>query len=135
MKVDTRDIDPEVARKAYDVVVRYIAAINAGDGAAVTETLNFPHFRIGFRGNVTYYPDDSADHLGNFRNRTSADGWHRSVVDDMEAIFTLPTKAHVSVNFRRLRADGSEIGAYHSFYIITEIDGHWGLQGGSGNGT
>ena len=128
-------IDLTIAEKAYDVVDRYIAAINAGDGDAVRETLNFPHFRIGTKGNVTYYPDDSADHLGNFRNRTNADGWHRSVVDEMQVIFTIPTKAHVSVNFRRHRADGSEIGAYHSLYIITEIDGHWGLQGGSGTGT
>ena len=128
-------IDEAVAQTAYDVVDRYIAAINAGDGAAVQATLNFPHFRIGAKGNVIYYPDDSADHLGNFRNRTSADGWHRSVVDHMQAIFTIPTKAHVAIEFRRLRADGSEIGAYHSLYIITEIDGHWGIQGGSGTGT
>ncbi len=129
------EIDATVAATAYDVVDRYIAAINAGDGEAVQDSLNFPHFRIGSRGNVIYYADASADHLGNFRNRTSADGWHRSVVDDMQAIFTIPTKAHVSVNFRRLRADGSEIGSYHSLYIITEIDGHWGLQGGSGTGS
>ena len=128
-------IDQTVAKKAYDVVDAYIAAINAGDGDAVRETLNFPHFRIGAKGGVIHYPDNSADHLGNFRSRTSADSWHRSVVDDIEAIYTIPTKAHVSVNFRRLRADGSVIGAYHSLYIITEIDGHWGLQGGSGDGT
>ena len=108
------EIDQAVANLAYDVVTRYIAAINDGDGEAVTETLNFPHFRIGARGDVIHYPDSSADHLGNFRGRTSADGWHSSVVDDMAALFTIPTKAHVSINFRRLRADGSEIGAYHS---------------------
>ena len=129
------EIDQAVADLAYGVVRRYIAAINAGDGEAVRDTLNFPHFRIGSRGDVIYYPDDSADHLGNFRSRTNADGWHRSVVDDMRAIFTIPTKAHVGINFRRLRADGSEIGAYHSLYIVTKINGHWGIQGGSGTGT
>ncbi|MFP6699422.1 MAG: hypothetical protein VCF08_21420 [Alphaproteobacteria bacterium] len=135
MEIENMEIDETVAAKAYDVVQRYIVAINAGDGAAVQETLNFPHFRIGAKGNVIHYPDDSADHLGNFRRRTNADGWHRSVVDRMQAIFTIVTKAHVAVNFRRLRADGSEIGAYHSLYIITRIDGHWAIQGGSGTGT
>lgn len=129
------EIDQAVADLAYDVVTRYIAAINAGDGEAVTETLNFPHFRIGARGDVIHYPDASADHLGNFRDRTNADGWHHSVVDDMRVIFTIETKAHVTINFRRLRADGSRIGAYHSLYIVTKIDGHWGIQGGSGTGT
>jgi hypothetical protein len=65
--------------------------------------------------------------LGNFRRRTNADGWHRSVVDRMQAIITIATKAHIAVIFCRLRADGSGIGAYHSLYIITRIDGHWGI--------
>jgi len=129
------DIDQEIARQAYGVVERYIAAINAGDGEAVTETLNFPHFRIGSNGNVTHYPDSSANHLGNFRGRTRSAGWHRSVIDKQKALTTFPAKAHVGVHFRRLREDGSEIGAYYSLYIITEIDGHWGIQGGSGNGS
>jgi len=128
-------IDETIAQAAFDVVERYFAALNAGDADGVTEAFNFPHFRIGATGNVTYYPDASANHLENFRNRTRADGWHRSVIDDMAAVFTLPAKAHVTVSFRRLRADGSLIGAYHSLYIITKIDGHWGLQGGSGNGS
>ena len=47
MAIDGIEIDSAVAGKAHDVVERYIAAINAGDGPAVQETLNFPHFRIG----------------------------------------------------------------------------------------
>ncbi len=106
------NLDKEVARQAYGVVERYFAALNEGDSGGVKDALNFPHFRIGATGTVIYYPDDSGDPLANF-----------------------PAKAHVGINFRRLRADGSEIGAYYSLYIITEIDGHWGIQGGSGNGT
>ena len=129
------EIDQSVAKEACAVVERYFAALNAGDADAVTDTLNFPHFRIGSKGNVTYYPNGESNHLDNFRNRTRADGWHRSVIDKMETLFTLPTKAHVNVYFRRLRGDGSEIGTYFSLYVITEVDGHWGLQGGSGNGS
>ena len=127
-------IDQAVAKKAYDVITRYIAAINAHNAEAVRDTLNFPHFRIGLDGNCIYYPEPSLDHLAVFRNRTNDDGWHHSVVDDMQAIFTFPSKAHVTINFRRLRADGSEIGSYHSLYIVTQKDGHWGIQGGSGTG-
>jgi hypothetical protein len=128
------DIDNAVAQRACDAVERYFAALNAGDAQGVNGALNFPHFRIGTRGNTTHYPDRRSDHLANFRDRTRADGWHRSVLDRIEVIFTLPAKAHVLIWFRRLRADGSEIGAYHSLYIITEVDGHWGIQGGSGSG-
>ncbi len=129
------ETDHHISEKVYAVVERYFAALNAGNADAVTDTLNFPHFRIGSTGNVTHYPDGKSDHLNNFRNRTSADGWHHSVIDKMEATFTLPSKAHVNVYFRRLREDGTEIGSYFSLYVITEIDDHWGIQGGSGNGS
>lgn len=84
---------------------------------------------------MIHYPDDSANPLANFKAKTLEDGWHHSIVDKKEAVSTFSAKAHISVNFRRLRADGAEIDAYFSLYIITEIDGHWGIQGGSGTGT
>ena len=127
-------IDEAVAGEARAVVERYITAINAGDGPGVQDALNFPHFRVGAQGRVTYYPDQSSDHLANFRKRTQADGWNRSEIDRMEVIYTQADKAHLLLWFRRLRADGSLIGAYHSLYIITEVGGHWGIQGGSGSG-
>lgn len=129
------EVDQNVQREAFGVVERYFAALNESDAKGVTDTFNFPHFRIGSAGNVTYYPDRSANHLENFRGRTRADGWHHSTIDRMEAIFTMPTKAHVNVYFRRLREDGSEIGSYFSLYVVTQVEGHWGLQGGSGNGS
>ncbi len=130
-----RDIDPAIAEVAYAVVRQYIAGLNARDGAAINDAFNFPHFRIGADGNVIHYRDAGADHLGNFRKLTAKDGWDHTVIDDMRAVFTSPTKVHLNLDFRRLRADGSEIGAYFSLYIITRIDGHWGIQGGSGTGT
>lgn len=133
-KESPMQIDEAVAGEALAVVERYITAINAGDGSGVQDALNFPHFRVGAQGRVTYYPDQSSDHLANFRKRTQADGWNRSEIDRMEVIYTQADKAHLLLWFRRLRADGSLIGAYHSLYIITEVGGHWGIQGGSGSG-
>ena len=127
-------IDPTIAELARDVVSRYIRAINDCDADGVTDTLNFPHFRIGLGGRITHYPDQNSNHLENFHRRTSADGWHKSVVDRTNVILAEPTMAHIGVWFRRLRADGSEIGAFYSTYFITELDGHWGIQGGAGNG-
>ena len=128
------EIDQDIAQRAYDLVNRYFDALNAGDADGVTDTLNFPHFRIGSKGNVIHYPDRNSNHLGNFHSRTLANGWARSVIDRMEVFTTLPTMAHIGVWFRRLRADETEIGSFYSMYVITNVDGHWGLQGGSGNG-
>ena len=129
------EIDQEIEKTAFDVGRRYIAAINAGDEEGVRDAFNFPHFGIGLGGRVIHYPDASTNPLANFREKTLTDGWHHSEVDKLEALATFPGKAHIGVHFRRLREDGSEIGAYYSLYIITEVDGHWGIQGGSGTGT
>lgn len=131
----SRAIDPAIAAIAYDCVRRYIQGLNDRDGDAINDAFNFPHFRIGADGNVILYPDAAADHLANFQRLTAADGWHRTEIDGLDAIFTTPTKAHVTLDFRRLRADGSTIGAYHSLYVVTCVGGHWGIQGGSGTGT
>ena len=128
-------IDPVIEKAAFEVVERYIAAINAGDEDGVRDAFNFPHFRIGMGGHVVHYPDASANPLANFREKTLTDSWYRSKIDNLEVLATFPGKAHVGVHFRRLREDSSEIGAYYSLYIVTEVDGHWGIQGGSGTGT
>lgn len=127
-------IDPHVAEQARAVLRRYFDALNARDPKAVRDTFNFPHFRISATGGVTHYPDASSDPYANFAGRVGKDGWDHSVMDSIEVLETFPKKAHVTIAFRRIRADGSEIGAYRSLYVVTEIDGHWGLQAGSGDG-
>ena len=101
------EIDQEIEKTAFDVVRRYIAAINAGDEEGVRDAFNFPHFRIGLGGRVIHYPDASTNPLANFREKTLTDGWHHSEVDKLEALATFPGKAHIGVHFRRLREDGA----------------------------
>ncbi len=127
-------INEAVAQAAREVVERYFETLNRCDAQAVHACFNFPHIRIGARGNVSYYADISANPFGAFLARVDEDDWDHSVLDRLEVVFTAPHKAHVAIDFRRLRADGSEIGAYHSLYVVTSIDGHWGIQAGSGTG-
>ena len=63
-------IDPVIEKAAFEVVERYIAAINAGDEDGVRDAFNFPHFRIGMGGRVVHYPDASTNPLANFREKT-----------------------------------------------------------------
>jgi len=132
---DRYAIDPALAEVAYAVVTQYIDGLNAKDAAAINDAFNFPHFRIGADGNVIHYADAGGDHLSNFQSLPGLEDWDHTLIDAMQAIFTTPTKVHLTLDFRRMRADGSEIGAYHSLYIVTRVDGHWGIQGGSGTGT
>ena len=41
------DLEPESVAAAAEVLDRHFAALNAGDAAALAQTLHFPHYRLG----------------------------------------------------------------------------------------
>lgn len=122
-------------RAALAAVDAYLAGLNARDTRAIRSAFNFPHFRIGAKGNLVRYekPEDYA--FDNFLAGVRSDGWHHTRWDKVEAVFCTEAKVHVAVDFTRYREDGSVIGRYFSLYVVTCQDGHWGIQVGSGNGT
>ncbi|MDD9917950.1 MAG: hypothetical protein OXT01_25145, partial [Rhodospirillaceae bacterium] len=63
------EIDQEIEKTAFDVVRRYIAAINAGDEDGVRDAFNFPHFRIGLGGRALRGRGASTSRLGWLRAR------------------------------------------------------------------
>lgn len=119
--------------KAFVPIKAYIEALNKGDVDGVRAAYHFPHVLFN-RGRVVHYPTAESFSLGDFLNRVGADGWVRSSIDDYRVVLTGPQKVHFDVSFTRWRADGSAIGVHHSLYIVTEIDGRWGLQSRSSYG-
>ena len=45
--------------------------------------------------------------------------------------YTLRIKVHLDTHFARFRKDGSVLGGFDSIYIVTKLDGKWGIQGRS----
>ena len=122
-------------REALAAVDRYLAGLNARDTEAIRSAFNFPHLRIGTKGNISRYEKREDYDFSNFFSATSKDGWHHTKWDKTEAVFATEGKVHVAVDFTRYREDNSVIGHYFSLYIVTCLHGHWGIQIGSGNGT
>ena len=122
-------------QEALAVVDRYLAGLNARDTEAIRAAFNFPHLRIGAKGNLSRFEKREDYDFGHFFRATSPDGWHHTRWDKTEVVFATEGKAHVAVDFTRYREDGSVIGRYFSLYVVTCQDGHWGIQVGSGNGT
>jgi hypothetical protein len=40
----------------------------------------------------------------------------------------MPTKVHRLVVFSRFRADGQRYASYSTLWIVTQVDGQWGVQ-------
>lgn len=115
---------------ARAVLDEFMAAFSAADVEAIRASFNFPHVRF-HSGKVTVFAAAADFNLDIFRATTDAREWSRSEWLERRVIHAGAEKVHFDTAFRRLRTDGSEIATYRSIYIVTRIDGHWGIQGRS----
>jgi hypothetical protein len=115
----------EAISAALTVLDRHFAALNAGDAAALADTLHFPHHRLaGIRMQVWERPDT---YLDDFLAR-AGEGWHHSEWDFRNVIAASEDKVHFDVQFTRYRADGSSLGSYRALWVISRMDGRWAAQ-------
>ena len=121
--------DAAAVEAAMAVLDRFMAALNARDQQALAATLHFPHHRLaGGRWTVWQRPEDYT--IEGFLAR-AGEGWARSAWDDRRVVAAGPAKVHLDVRFTRYRADGSPIGSFRSLWIVSCLDGVWGVQGRS----
>lgn len=110
---------------AMEVLDRHLAALNAGDAAALAETLHFPHYRLaGVRMQVWERPDN---YLKDFHSRAGKE-WHHSTWDFRNAVASSEDKVHVDAQFVRYRADDSVLGRYRTLWVVSRIGGRWAAQ-------
>ena len=104
----------------------YLGSLNRGDEKGVNDACNFPHVRLA-GGKVVVWKKHGEYRLEDFKAR-AGDGWDHSVWDERTPIHVGTAKVHLKVKFSRWRKDGSLIGSFETIYIVTEQDGHWGIQ-------
>ena len=118
---------PEIAA-AQGRLDAFMTAFNARDLAAFEATFNFPHVRFA-SGRVTILnPGDLKPQM--FTEGALSD-WDHSAWQRRNVIHAGPNKVHIDTRFARYRKDGSLIGAFDSIYIVTRVNGRWGIQGRS----
>lgn len=86
---------------------------------------------IGPAGQVIV-AEAASDFQTDFAQMREREGWASSSFEDFTAIASSPTKVHFETLFKRFRADGTLYGSGRVIYIVTEQDGHWGMQLRSG---
>jgi hypothetical protein len=119
-------IDPETERDCFALLDRFMAALNAGDAAAMDACMHFPSIRLA-EGRMAIYEAPGQNPMDLFERLRREDGWSHSRWDDRVVVQAGPNKAHVKVAYSRFRADGSLIGAYESLYILTKDESGWGI--------
>ena len=95
--------------------------------------MHFPHPRIA-DGKVVVYDKPGNNQIDLFDRLKKEDGWSYSRWVKREVIQSNERKAHVLLSYTRFRADKSVIGTYDSLYVLTKVDGRWGIQARSSFG-
>jgi hypothetical protein len=127
-------VAPEFARYANEIagaqgaLDAFMTAFNARDVKAFEATFNFPHVRFA-SGAVTVI--NPGYHKPEMFERGSLKEWHHSAWQRRKVIHAGPDKVHIDTSFARYRADGSLLGGFDSIYIVTRVNGRWGIQGRS----
>ena len=119
----------QTEEEVMGVLDAFMASFSASDPEAHTATYHFPHFRLaqGNMASVQTREDAINGHKFIFKNLPST-GWYRSEWIDRKIISISDSKVHVATRFRRLREDGSEIVTAESLYVLTKVNGRWGIK-------
>jgi hypothetical protein len=113
----------DAARAALE---EYFRAWNAEDNDAVAAISNFPRLSVGTNGQVVLRQTPE-EILTDFQILRQS-GWDRSTLDLAEAVQVSADKVHFRVVFTRYGVDGAPITTTPGLYVVTQQDGHWGLQ-------
>ena len=116
---------PNEIAAAMAMLDRHLIALNARDGAAIADTLHFPHYRLA--GTRMQVWQTSETYLADFLAR-AGEGWHHTKWDYRNVIAASPNKVHIDLQFTRYRADDSALGSFRSIWVITSIGGRWAAQ-------
>ena len=127
-------VGPQHARFAAEIAAAqarldaFMTAFNARDLSAFEATFNFPHVRFA-SGAVTII--NPGYHKPQMFERGALTDWDHSAWSRRDVIHAGADKVHIDTRFTRYRKDGSVLGAFDSIYIVTRVDGRWGIQGRS----
>ena len=120
---------PEFEQGPLDAMDAFVAALNALDDEALYHTIHLPHFRISADGVLIYPALDELkkSYLQDFFARAGTD-WGHTIFDSKDVIHSSENKAHVFLQFTRYDSSGSNIVTFRSLWIMTRVDGKWGVQ-------
>ena len=112
---------------AMRVLDEFMTAWNASDPQRLASTCNFPHVRIA-GGKVTVWQTPSEFEKEHRNSIPLERNWHHSAWDVRKLVQSSNDKVHVALSFTRYDAKGVKIATYEALYVVTNQDGHWGVQ-------
>jgi len=121
--VDDREV---ILAEARDAALGYMKAWNDSDVEETSSHLNYPHLFL-VRGNVAE-AKGPGDLKPNFNRMQESENWGFSTFDSLKPSIITANKVHLEVVFSRWHPDGMRYRTVPGLWLMTKVDGHWGIQ-------
>ncbi len=113
------------------VLDEYLEAFNSGDVHRWASILHYPHVRIAGE-RILLWQDATSFAADNDMSRlVKRINWGHNKWDWRKLVQFGPGKLHIAVRITRYTVNDAPISSFESLYIITKINGRWGVQGRS----
>jgi hypothetical protein len=119
--------NPELHHACMLVLDRFMNGLNYYDAQAMDAAMHFPHVRFA-GGQIKIYPKAGDNPMDLFERLRREDDWKYSRWVSRELVQCSDIKAHYALSYTRFRSDDSVIGVYESLYVLTKVEGSWGIQ-------
>jgi hypothetical protein len=110
--------------QARKVIEAFFPLFNRRDVKGQLSVVNFPHIRV--TGSRTVIIPSANEWAGD--PTPLEEYWHHSGLDSVTFAQSDAEKVHALVVFSRYKADGTKYVSYPTLWIVTKINGHWGIQ-------
>lgn len=114
------------SREALLALDRYLETWNSRIPAVWATSLHYPHVRPG-AGPFEVYQDAREYAASVNFEQTLRTGWHHSEWVSRQVLQVGTDKVHVAGSWRRYTANGTPQVASAITYIVTSVNGHWGI--------
>ena len=106
----------------------FFRSFNTRDPHVFAMSLHYPHVRMSWIQDPRIFADAEAHSLNQSWDRLVEAGWDHSVGVEPSVIHESPDKVHIEGGWTRVREDGSQLLVNRVSYIVTRLDGLWGIQ-------
>lgn len=116
-------------QQVFQVIEEFGATALAQDIEGHAGTFNFPHVRV--TGSKVAMWSNIGELRQHYLPALAVPGglsWSYTVFDRKDIIQTDGDTFHVAVTFTRYDRDDTAVGTYQALYVVTCVNGHWGLQ-------
>ena len=113
---------------AMGVLDEFMRVFNARDDEAMCRTFHYPHVRFASGAVRIYETDKDCVEQFDFARFAERLGGDYSGGDSRRVVQANADKGHVMVVFSRYDEDDELIAQVDSLYIVTRVDGRWGIR-------